>query len=120
MGRGFDSGRFAFSQLFGFDPSTPQADLLGNVPQALFMMNSPQLESLINANGDTKLGRILRKFEQDEDAINELYLLVLAREPSVSEQEIAGDYIDEVGNRNDAFEDLMWSLMNSTEFISKR
>ena len=40
--RGMDPGRVAFSQLFGFDPSTPQEDILGNVPQALFMMNSPQ------------------------------------------------------------------------------
>src|SRR5690606_22204732 len=33
-----DAGRFAFGQLFNYDPSTPQIDLTGNIPQALFMM----------------------------------------------------------------------------------
>ena len=27
---------------------------------------------------------------------------------------------EEVGNRNEAFEDLLWSLVNSTEFLHRR
>lgn len=112
--------RDAFSVLFGFDPSTPQVDITGNVPQALFMMNSPMLNSQIDASGFTRLAGLLRKYEDNEDAINELYLMVLAREPSAKELAIFKEYIAEVGNRNEAFEDLMWSLMNSSEFMSKR
>ncbi|MDB5385985.1 MAG: hypothetical protein JWM11_1631, partial [Planctomycetaceae bacterium] len=29
-------------------------------------------------------------------------------------------YIAQVNNRSDAFEDLMWSLLNSSEFQTKR
>ena len=112
--------RDQFSILFGFDPSTPQADITGNVPQALFMMNSPLLNSQINANGFTRLSGLLRKYSDNEDAINELYLMALAREPSDKEIAIFKEYFAEVGNRNEAFEDLMWSLMNSSEFLSKR
>ncbi len=36
-----DAGRIVFNQLFGFDPSTPQDDVMGTIPQALFLMNSP-------------------------------------------------------------------------------
>ncbi len=119
-GRRGDAGRIAFATLFSYDPSMPQEDIIGNIPQALFMMNSPQLEGLVNGNADTKLGRILNKYEDDTDAISELYLLVLARSPSNKEVEIAQQYIKQVNNRSEAFEDLMWSLLNSTEFLSKR
>lgn len=112
--------RDQFSVLFGFDPSTPQADITGNVPQALFMMNSPMLNGQIKANGFTRLAGLLRKYDDNVDAINELYLMILAREPSKKELGIFKEYVSEVGDRNEAFEDLMWSLMNSSEFLSKR
>ena len=112
--------RDQFSLLFGFDPSTPQDDITGNVPQALFMMNSPQINGQIRANFGTRLAQLVRKYRDDQDAISELYLMVLSREPSVKEMAICREYIDEVGNRNEAYEDLMWSLVNSSEFLSKR
>jgi hypothetical protein len=114
------SGRGQFAALFGFDPSTPQADITGSVPQALFLMNSPLINNGVRGQGNTRLGRILEKFDDNEDALSELYLLVLSREPSTRESKIAKEYLDEVGNRREAFEDLMWSLLNSSEFLSKR
>jgi len=120
MYRGARSPRDQFGQLFGFDPSTPQADITGNIPQALFMMNSPLLGGQINARGFTKLTGLLRRFPDNEDAINELYVMILSREPSDREMKITTEYLAEVGNREEAFEDLMWSLLNSSEFLSKR
>ncbi len=117
---GLDPTRLAFGQLFGFDPSTPQEDLLGNVPQALFMMNSPQLNTALNARGNTRLGLVLQKYSNDDDALNELYLLALTRNPTIAESEINNKYIRSMENRHEAFEDILWSLLNSTEFLSKR
>jgi hypothetical protein len=117
--RGF-SQRARFAALFSFDPSTPQEDITGTVPQALFLMNSPLVNNGIRGQGQTRLGRILQKFDNDKDALGELYLLVLSREPSAKEITIATEYIDDVDNRREAFEDLMWSLLNSSEFLSKR
>jgi len=118
--RGNRSGRGQFNQLFGFDPSTAQEDIAGNIPQALFMMNSPILNNLIRANGGTRLAEILDEFPKDKDALSELYLLVLAREPTEKEFKICLKYIEKTDNRGEAFEDLQWSLMNSSEFLSKR
>jgi len=109
-----------FALIFGFDPSTPQADLTGKVPQALFLMNSPQVNGQINAGFGTRLARLVRRYRDDQDAISELYMMVLARDPSETEFKICRTYIAEVGNRNEAYEDLMWSLLNSSEFVSKR
>lgn len=120
MYRGARSPRDQFGQLFGFDPSTPQSDITGNIPQALFMMNSPLLATQINARGFTKLTGLLRRFPDNEDAINELYIMILSREPSDRELKITTEYLAEVNNREEAFEDLMWSLLNSSEFLSKR
>lgn len=114
------SPRDQFATLFGFDPSTPQDDITGNVPQALFMMNSQQIGSQLRADNGTRLAAIVRRFSDDRDALNELYLLVLSREPSDKELKICQDYIKKTGNRNEAYEDLMWSLLNSSEFLSRR
>ena len=115
-----DRQREQFAGLFGFDPSTPRDEVLGDVPQALFMMNSPQLERGIRSRGFTQLARLLRESENDEVVLEELYLLILCRTPRDSECEIHEAYLEQVGNRDEAFEDIMWSLLNSTEFLSRR
>ena len=120
MARRQAAGRTLFLSLFGFDPSTPQEDITGNVPQALFLMNSPMIHAAVRAQGNTRLARILRQHAKNDDAVAEVYLLVLSREPSISEQGICRDYIARVGDRGEAFEDLMWSLINSSEFLSRR
>ena len=120
MSRRRSAGRTLFLTLFGFDPSTPQEDIKGNVPQALYLMNSPLIHAMIRAGGNTRLAKILRKHPGDDDAISEVYLLVLSREPSASELKSCREYITEVGHRGEAFEDLMWSLVNSSEFLSLR
>jgi hypothetical protein len=106
--------------LFGFDPSTSPDELNGTIPQALFMMNSGLVNNLTRAAGQTRLGQILEKFKNDDDALGELYLVVYAREPSAREAQLCRDYISRVNNRQEAFEDIFWSLLNSTEFQSKR
>jgi hypothetical protein len=112
--------RLRVEQLFGFDPSTSPDELNGTIPQALFMMNSGLVNNLTRAAGQTRLGQILDKFKNDDDALAELYLVVYAREPSAREAQLCRDYIAKVNNRQEAFEDIFWSLLNSTEFQTKR
>ncbi|GAB4150050.1 MAG: hypothetical protein Tsb009_24640 [Planctomycetaceae bacterium] len=118
--RGFGGERGQFALLFGFDPSTSQEDITGTVPQALFLMNSPQINNLIRGTGNTRLANILRNYSDDTDALSELYLMVLSRDPSKSELKICKSYIAKVKKREEAYEDILWSLLNSSEFLSKR
>ena len=83
-------------------------------------MNLPQLTNALRADGNTRLGQILANNKDDSDAIAELYLSFLARDPSKKAMTIAPEYLTKVGNRREAFEDLAWSLLNSSEFLSKR
>jgi hypothetical protein len=119
--RGFAAGaRFQVGREFGVDPSAPNDEVQGTVPQALFLMNNPLLAQKINATGDTMLARWLSVYSDDEEVIRLVFKRVLARAPSNTELNTCREYIGQVGNRNEAFEDLLWSLVNSTEFITKR
>lgn len=114
------SPRNQFHQLFGIDPSTAQEDITGNVPQSLFLMNSPLFRNAVASQGNTRLAKILREQKDDRDALSEVYLLVLSREPSDRETNAALEYVRDVGSRGEAFEDVMWCVLNSSEFLSKR
>jgi hypothetical protein len=112
--------RDQFSALYGVDPSTPNDDILGTIPQALFLMNSSQLNRAMAASGNTVLGRILASTPDDRQALLALYIRVFSRGPTPKEQQTCLRYIAMTGNRVEAFEDILWSLINSTEFITRR
>jgi hypothetical protein len=113
--------RTLFNAIFGVDPSVPNDEVLGTIPQALFLMNSPPLNRAIDGSREaTVLGKILADNAGDRDALDALYLRVLARRPNPREVEVCNAYIARVGARAEAFEDILWNLINSTEFASRR
>ena len=112
--------RLAFERLFGVDPSVANDDVLGTIPQALFLMNSPMVNSRTTARPGNVLGEILASAPDERSALNALYLRVLSRHPTPKEYEICGRYLAAVGNPREAFEDIYWSLINSTEFVTRR
>lgn len=114
------SPRAQFMQVFGFDPSTPRDEISGSIAQALALMNLPAVQKLISAGPTSPLGQLLASTNDDEQVIVELYLRCLAREPSADEIRVARDYLAQVAERGEAFEDLLWALVNSTEFLHRR
>lgn len=124
--RGPRTPRAAFQQVFGFDPSTPRDELAATIPQALLMMNQPGINRALSASGPsgrnqgTMLARLLTTTQNDEDVVVDLYLRCFAREPKPNEIKTCLEYVREVGNRTEAFEDILWSLVNSTEFLYRQ
>lgn len=120
-GRGPGGPRGQFNALFGIDPSTPADDVLGTIPQALAFMNGPQINRAIEGgNRGGMLTRLLRETPDNRAAVQALYVKVLARRANPDELKTSLGYIAEVGDRREAFEDLLWALINSTEFVSRR
>jgi hypothetical protein len=109
-----------FNNLFGADPSAENEDVLGTIPQALYMMNSPVINQRTQARPGTVLGEILKSTPNDRAALGALYVRVLSRQPTRQEVETCAHYMGSVGNRAEAFEDVYWCLINSTEFITRR
>src|SRR5262245_10480701 len=111
---------FSFKEEFRFDPSLPADEVESSIPQALMLMNNPQINQKIRAQGTNLLARILSAYPKDEDALRMVYLRTLSRKPTDREQDKAIAYIQKVGKRAEAFEDVLWALINSTEFQTKR
>lgn len=109
-----------FKQEFGYDPSTRPEDIEGSIAQALLLMNNPQLNQKIRATGTNLLTRVLKAYPKDDEALTVVYLRALARTPTDRELERCQSYVQRVGNRAEAFEDILWVLVNSTEFQTKR
>jgi hypothetical protein len=109
-----------FKSEFDFDPSLKSDEVEGSIPQALMLMNNPQINQKIRATGTNLLGRILTAYPDDDDALRMVYLRALARKPTDREKERCLAYIKKASGRAEAFEDILWALLNSTEFQTKR
>jgi hypothetical protein len=107
-------------QAFKVNPSLPQDEVQGTIPQALLMMNSTLVERHVSAKGKTFLAEALAKKMSDDDILVALYERTLARRPRPEEMDTCRRYLRRVADRREAFEDIFWSLVNSTEFLTKR
>ena len=109
-----------FKQDFSFDPSTKSDEVEGSISQALFMMNNPLLNQKLQARGTNLLAHVLSTYSQDDEALSALYLRTLARRPTDREAARCKNHIRSATSRAEAYEDILWALLNSTEFQSKR
>ncbi|MEX0678958.1 MAG: DUF1549 domain-containing protein [Pirellulales bacterium] len=116
------STRDLVNDAFGADPSLSPVDAPRTMAQALWMMNNEQLQNEIDAapESGTMLSRLLAAQQDDHAACRELYIRVLARAATQDELRVADEHIKTLGDRGAAFEDLLWSLVNSAEFTSRR
>ncbi|HTQ40851.1 MAG TPA: DUF1549 domain-containing protein [Pirellulales bacterium] len=115
------SPRNQFDQIFGFDPSVPKDEVTGSIPQALLMMNGPQINRAINGyRPGTGLGQLLSSTTDDEAVATELYLRCLGREPNKTELQTCLTHVKQSKNRAAGFEDVLWALINSTEFLQRK
>jgi hypothetical protein len=107
-------------QAFKVNPSTPASEVEGTIPQALLMMNSALVQACTSGKGKTLLADLLEKGQTDDQIIEALYGRALARKPTEGERAICHRYIEKVGDRREALEDVLWALVNSTEFLIKK
>lgn len=115
------STRDLVNEAFGFDPSLAAESIARTMQQAMFLMNNKQVQQQVNANsGETVLAKLMAETADDNVVVAKLYERLLAREPSQRELEIAGRHITRLGDRKAALEDVLWSLLNSAEFTSRR
>jgi hypothetical protein len=107
-------------QAFKVDPSLPADEVQGTIPQALLMMNSVLVNTFVSAKNKTFLADLLSKNRTDDEILRAMYERTLARKPRPEEVAICKRYLKKVSNRKEALEDIYWSLLNSTEFLTKK
>ncbi len=114
------NSRENFNEIFGYDPSSPRDEVKESMSQALALMNSSVVQRSINSRRRTGLGKWLNEIKVNDRLVVELYLRCLTREPSDHELKTCLEYVQQTGRRDVAYEDILWSLVNSTEFLQRK
>jgi hypothetical protein len=87
-----------------------------NLSQVLYLLFSPELQrDLTHADGT--VARLVKENKPSAEIVDELYLRTLSRFPLAEELQDAVAIIDGASVRQPAVEDLLWTLLNSKEFI---
>lgn len=92
-----------------------------NMLQALHLINGNSiLRRVSDPNG--RVGQLVKKHPTNDPLIEDLYLWSLSRRPTAKEMEVAQRHFNYYGEpqRLDAAQDLMWSLLNSRDFLLVR
>jgi hypothetical protein len=115
------TARQAFEVAFGYDPSDPRELVNASIPQSLAMMNGVRINTAVRAvRGESMLGKLLERMNDNTAVVEELYLRTISREPTGKEREGALKFMTDSKNRAAVFEDLLWALVNSSEFAHRR
>ncbi|MFT5468198.1 MAG: hypothetical protein ACI8UO_003306 [Verrucomicrobiales bacterium] len=84
--------------------------------QALHLMNAPELQAKLSHEGG-RVARLVGEIGANDALVEEFYLACYSRFPTDAELANAVDYLDGQPDRRTAVEDLVWSLLNSVEFV---
>ncbi|MGF1582936.1 MAG: DUF1549 domain-containing protein [Gemmataceae bacterium] len=86
-----------------------------NLAQLLHLLNS---SDILKKVAGTRAQKISRDRRSHEEKLRELYLVALSRKPSQAELGVLTSYIEQrQRNTKAAYEDVIWSLINSPEFL---
>ena len=122
-----------FLQVFGRPDSSSSCECErsqdASLAQSLHLLNSKDVQAKLTDDKARAAQLAADKERGDEAKVRELYLRAFSREPSAEELQIAQKHLakyagkssDEKGNpvhgRRQAFEDLIWALINTKEFL---
>lgn len=92
-----------------------------SISQALHLLNSPEINAKIGHRSGLAR-RLAESSRTPAELTEELYLTVLARRPSSTERELLSEAFGAPGSataesRRQAVEDVLWTLLNSKEFL---
>jgi hypothetical protein len=104
------TARTAFVNFFSVEDSNDPTEFQAGIPQALRLMNSGLM------NGNSGLLTQVLKVKDSSEALEQIYLATLARRPSAEETKKLAGYVTKVGDNRKAYSDVIWAVLNSSEF----
>lgn len=107
-----------FRRAFDDDEQGESEEFTGTIPRGLLMMNGPQINQMLSAHPMSPLKKILDTERSDRERVRRVYLTVLSRDPSPGELSSALQHVHTSRTEIEGYEDLMWALCNTTEFMS--
>jgi Protein of unknown function (DUF1553)/Protein of unknown function (DUF1549) len=88
----------------------------GNLAQALLLINGPTVNEKLKNPGN-RLGMLLAAKKSETEMLNELYLVALARLPDAEETKISLAHVGKGTDKRKAWEDVLWAILNTREFL---
>jgi hypothetical protein len=89
-----------------------------SMSQALTLMNGPSINSKIT-NPQGRIAQLIARLgdRKESDIIREMYLATFARYPTDAELKQALAYVAKTPTPKEGYEDLMWVMLNTREFL---
>jgi hypothetical protein len=88
-----------------------------NLAQVLHLLNSDEIQGKLSRSGG-RAEQLAKDGRPDNEKIEDVFLHVLSRRPSEDEREAAQEQLRKhAGNPKQAFENLLWALLNTKEFL---
>ncbi|GIW79483.1 MAG: hypothetical protein KatS3mg105_1290 [Gemmatales bacterium] len=107
-----NSARDQFAIFFRTDEGIDPTEYSAGIPQALRLMNSGEL----NRNS-AMLDEILKSTSEPAEVLDRLFLGTLSRRPTANEKQKFLGYIEQkADNARDGYRDVLWVLLNTSEF----
>jgi hypothetical protein len=86
-----------------------------NLAQCLHLLNSDEVQTKVSGKRAEQLAKDQRELRE---RISDLYLIAFSRQPTDDEMAVATKYVgDRADKPKQAFEDILWALMNTKEFV---
>jgi hypothetical protein len=79
-------------------------------------MNAADIKQKL-ASPQGRAARLAADSRPQSEKIHELYLAALAREPGMDELLVAEAFVNGSGASRQAWEDLVWAIVNTKEFL---
>ena len=98
------------------DPNSQPVDYQASIQQALMMMNGKLTEEATDPAKGAAVAAVIASRRPLARRIEELYLVTLSRKPRAEETRRLLDYASSRDSKQ-AHRDILWSLLNSTEFV---
>ena len=91
-----------------------------NLAQTLHLLNSTDIQGKLSSGSGRAVQLADDKERTDEVKVTELYYWAFARAPRPQELDLILPFIEKKTNKRQAYEDVMWALINTKEFLFNR
>jgi hypothetical protein len=116
-----ETALIGLSQLYGEDEEKPGAAPIATVPLSLTMMNGEALNKAITPFPGGTIDRLYRDVEDTGERVRTLFIIALSRPPRADELEYFEEMLEGTEGRprkqRQAYADMLWAMINSTEFV---
>ncbi len=88
----------------------------GNLAQALQLINGPTVNEKVKSPAN-RLGALLAAKKPDREMLDELYMVAMARKADADEAKAALAHVTKSADKRKAWEDVLWAILNTREFL---